>query len=276
MNRELENAKKIYESKEIPKELDLRVNEAIDRATKKRRYMSYVIKPVFTGLVIAASLSFILLNTNKAVAKTIYEIPFIGTIAKVFTITEYEFEEKGYRVNVKVPKVSDTGKEGMDKAINDKIQSKINELVNSVRERSKESDLDGNMVHVDISYDIYLQNSKLLSLAINNRETYASSYEYKTFYNYDLENDKELSLSDLLGEDYKNIVREKIKSEISERLKKNSDFMYNITTEDIDKLEDFNFYINKDEKIIVNFGKGEIAPPPMGEQEFEIAKLKLN
>ena len=87
MNRELENAKKIYESKEIPKELDLRVNEAIDRATKKRRYMSYVIKPVFTGLVIAASLSFILLNTNKAVAKTIYEIPFIGKIAKVFTIT---------------------------------------------------------------------------------------------------------------------------------------------------------------------------------------------
>jgi hypothetical protein len=276
MNRELENAKKIYESKEIPKELDLRVNEAIDRATKKRRYMSYVIKPVFTGLVIAASLSFILLNTNKAVAKTIYEIPFIGTIAKVFTITEYEFEEKGYSVNVKVPKVSDTGKEDMDKAINDKIQSKIDELVNSVKERSKESDSDGNIVHVDISYEIYLQNSKLLSLAINNRETYASSYEYKTFYNYDLENDKELSLSDLLGEDYKNIVREKIKSEISERLKKNSDFMYNITTEDIDKLEDFNFYINKDEKIIVNFGKGEIAPPPMGEQEFEIAKLKLN
>lgn len=270
LKEELQKLKKNHKEIKIPDILNAKVDEEIRQALRKDRKIINILKPTFASLIIACSLLFIIINTSQTAAKTIYEIPFLGDIAKVITFKEYEFKNQGFNVNVSVPKVENIGKETLEVQINKKIEEKIAELTKSLEERSEEAIEGVDPINVDISYEVYIKTKELLSFGINNRETYASSYEYKTFYNYDLIKDKEISLSDIYGEDYSKIIVETIKTQIATRLDENPDFMYTVTEGELDSMEKFDFYINKEKEVVINFGKGVIAPPPMGEQEFVI------
>ncbi len=60
---------------------------------------------------------------------------------------------------------------------------------------------------------------------------------------------------------------------ISQRIQEHPDWSYTITDAELKEMvKDLKVYINDTGNIVISFDKGEIAPPPMGIQDFEIIK----
>lgn len=121
----LEKAKKIYQSIETPKKLDHLVNSAIDEALKQKNKQFLWFKRVLYTAVSLCMIFIGMLNTSQAFAKNIHDIPFLGSVAQVFTFREYSHSDSGYGINVKVPAIEGTGHTELEKRINQEIQSKI-------------------------------------------------------------------------------------------------------------------------------------------------------
>lgn len=121
---------------------------------------------------------------------------------------------------------------------------------------------------VETDYEIKSSNEKILSFVVNATESFANTHTYQTFYNIDVETGKEITLIDIIGENYQGVVTKNIMEQIKEN---NPEFMYFVGDEGFEMVEDnLKFYINSAGNVVISFDKGDIAPPPMGIQDFEI------
>ena len=95
----------------------------------------------------------------------------------------------------------------------------------------------------------------------------ASSASY-IYYNLDAQTGEDVTLEDLLGEDYINIANEAISEEIAKRGEAEGYFIgdggFTTITDDTD------FYINENGNPVIVFDKYEIAAGYVGRPEFEI------
>ncbi|MFC0561388.1 DUF3298 and DUF4163 domain-containing protein [Halalkalibacter alkalisediminis] len=278
----LEKTKKIYQSIETPTKLDDLVSSTIDEALKQKNKPFVWFKPL---LYTAASLCMIfigILNTSQAFAENVYDIPILGSVAQVFTFREYSHSDNGYGINVKVPAIEGTGHTELEKRINQEIQSKIDMVEKNAKLRAEENkqiildeggtEEDLSYFIVEIDYEIKSSTEKILSFVVNVSESFANTYTYQTFYNIDLETGKEITLIDILGENYKEVVTKNIMEQIKKQTENNPEFTYYVSDEGFEIVEDnLKFYINSAGNVVISFDKGEIAPPPMGIQEFEIS-----
>lgn len=116
----------------------------------------------------------------------------------------------------------------------------------------------------------------MVSFVITSNENWASAYTYQYFYNLDLENNKEITLEDLLGENYIEIANNSILKQMEERQEKDSNISYfSVDMGGFTSIEkDTNFYINEENHPVIVFEKYEIAPGAMGIQEFEIVAME--
>lgn len=92
------------------------------------------------------------------------------------------------------------------------------------------------------------------------------------YYNLDLNTGKYVTLKDMLGDNYKEIVNGSIRKQISERKKAGETFF---TVEEggfAGISEDTKFYLNEKNHPVIVFEKYEIAPGSSGEIEFEIGE----
>ncbi len=131
---------------------------------------------------------------------------------------------------------------------------------------------------INIDYEVKYQQGNLLSLVLSSDESWYGAYDMKYYYNFDLKQNKELSLKDVLGEDYTDIANASIIKQMKERTVEDPNLVYWGITDDgksgitgftsVD--ENSKFYINEDGKPVVCFDKYEIAPGFMGVQEFVI------
>ena len=280
----LKKCKNVYDSIEIPQELDFVVNKSIHQ--NKVHYKSKLgtcVKYGTTVLATTFALFVVLLNTNQSFAKAMEDIPVIGSLAKVFTIQEYKEENETDLINAKIPAIQNTGNEELEDRVNYEISSKINEILEEAKKRAEEYKeavlaTGGTMedyipTQINIDYEITYQDDKLISFVITKSESAASAYQEQYFYNIDKEKGRELNLRDVLGENYKEIVDEEVKKQIKERMEEDEDNRY--FTEDeggfsgiVDEYHDF--YIDENKKVTVVFQKYEIAPGYMGIQNFEM------
>jgi hypothetical protein len=295
--KEIEEAKKIYESIEIPPELNSVVLDTIKKSKeskvipmKKKRYL----KETACAAAVLLLGFMTLLNTNEAFAASIQGLPVLGTIAKILTVRSYEKTDEDKTVSVKVPEVQpiETDSEAVDedKFIAD-INAKINKIVNNYVTESEariqeykeafiatggtEEEFTAKNIKVDVQYDIKSETDTTVSFVITANENWSSAYGIQTYYNLDLKNNKNITLKDLLGENYITLVNESIKKQMEERMKADSDITY--FGDDMDGFktinEDTNFYINIKGNPVICFKKYEIAPGFMGIQEFEIIDI---
>ena len=85
-----------------------------------------------------------------------------------------------------------------------------------------------------------------------------------------------MKLSDIAAnDDFYSTVEAEIKRQMKQRMKKDSDAVYWVDSEDFgqnfEKLEaDCNFYWNKKGELVIVFDKYEVAPGSMGTPEFTI------
>ncbi len=275
-----QGAKKVYESIEIPTELSSRMESAIDTAMPKHHYYY---RQAVCAMAACFALFVTALNTNQVFAQSVSELPIVGTVAKVFTFREYTWHDASREITAQIPAVSGTGNDDLEARVNAEIQTRVDAILDEANKRSELEhkaflETGGNEedyipVTVTVTYDIKSSNEKYLSFTITETEVRASSYTEHMFYNLDLTTGEDITLEDLLGEDWKSIADESIREQIAQR----SQIEGNIYFDGSDGIPGFesvgdhpNFYINASGNPVICFDKYEIAPGYMGTPEFEI------
>ena len=303
--REPENGKRTYEQIEIPGELQETVNRAVRSVDKKKsaaRYRKRRMMRTVRNIGVAAAAVLLCMtvgvNTNEVLAKELGQLPVIGSLVRVLTITSYHEEDGDHDITVNVPEieVEETQTAGMSDAdIEEAVNAQIQEIVDSHIAQAKEKfaeykeaffatggteeEWGGRTMDINVDYDVKYQEGSVLSLVLTTSEVWVSAQELRYYYNIDVAQNRELTLKDLLGGDYVNIANESIRQQMKERAAADENLVYWGVTETesgIDGFvsvdEDTDFYINADGNPVVCFGEYEIAPGFMGIQEFEIER----
>jgi hypothetical protein len=295
--KEIEEAKKVYKSIEIPQELNSVVLEAINKSSQGK-VIPRDRKHHLRNMACAAAAVLLLgctamLNTNEAFAASIQDLPVLGTIAKILTVRSYEKVDEDKNVRVDVPEVQQIEEDGTvvdeEKFIVD-INAEINKIVDNYIAESEiriqeykeafistggtKEEFTAKNIKVDVQYEIKSETDTTISFVITANENWCAAYGIQTYYNLDLKDNKNITLADLLGEDYIVLANESIKTQMKERMEADSNITY--FGDEMDGFETIdentNFYINTKGNPVICFEKYQIAPGSMGIQEFEIVK----
>lgn len=301
--REIEAARKIYESVPVPDELNKKMLEAVEKnrpgkEQERRIPMKQNNKKKHSiwkgcGIAVAACLvvAVVGLNTSESFAMAAQELPVIGGLAKVLTVRTYETKEGNVDIEAEVPAIVPEEKEEVDEDFVVDINAEIEKIVADYTEKSQqmfqeykeafletggtEEEWNERMLEAKVQYEIKYQQDNLLSLVVTGWQSAFNFASESYYYNVDLKEGKNLTLQDLLGDDWVTMANEQIQAQIAERSKDES----NIFFDGSDGIEGFTtvdantkFYINEAGNVVVVFAKYEIAPGYMGQQEFEIVK----
>ncbi|QIB69639.1 DUF3298 and DUF4163 domain-containing protein [Aminipila butyrica] len=298
-DQNLLDLQKAYEEEPIPKELSQRVAEAVYKAEREllqeeererilrgKKMKRRVISAAAAMVVVVGGFG-LGVNTSKAFADTVSDIPVLSSLAKVFTVERIHEENDTYVADLNIPGIEGLKDKALQQRINNLVRQQVTAAVEETKammEENKKAYLETGGTEEDymkreisVDYNVQCLNDKVLSFSVYKTETLASAYFDMFYYNYDLETGKELTLKDLLGDDYKDIANKQIKEQIAERAKEPG-AMYWDTMEDMEAdafktiADDQQFYINQAGKPVIVFNKYEIAPGYMGIQEFEIQK----
>ncbi len=293
----LEKVKRQYEAIEIPEELSkVIINNVQGRKKKEVIHMKkYYLAAIPAAAVIIFTAG---LNTSYSFASAMEEVPVLGTVAKVLTIRSYQEKDADKEMDVTVPKVevNDSQKEEgtenseavgkMVEDVNAEIDKAIAEYVKGAETRIEEykqafletggteEEFAEKNIQVNVDYEVKHQDENYLSFVVTGNESWIGAYAVNYYYNLDMKSGQQLTLKDLLGEDYVETANSQILSEMQKRTAENEDYMYfdedsgGFTT----VTEDDSFYINEAGNPVIVFEKYEVAPGFMGPQEFEIVR----
>ncbi|MEG1614658.1 MAG: DUF4163 domain-containing protein, partial [Oscillospiraceae bacterium] len=252
--------KKKYDSIEIPESLSANVDEAIFTGLEKNTKHWTVPKKIASLAAVFCFVFITLLNTNQAFASVMNDVPILGKIFRVFTFQEYNIEDKKKIIYVKIPHIKNVGNTDLEKRINSEISKIINEEVKQAEIRAEEYykafiDTGGKPedfmpIEVSVDYEIKHSSNKYASFVVSKYETLASAYQEMYFYNIDLESGKIITLKDIYGTNYKDIVTKNIKSQISTWNEDKKFYLFKeVEIEDL-ITKDRSFYINKDNQVV--------------------------
>lgn len=136
---------------------------------------------------------------------------------------------------------------------------------------------------MEINYEVKYSDEKVASFVIRKSESFCNYIEERFYYNIDLKTGKELTLKEMLGDDYKQIATKQIEEQIEKRKQEDENAIFfeeednfylehGAAFDEID--ENHSYYMNDKKNAVVVFPKYSIAPGYMGILEFEIIKEK--
>lgn len=283
---------------------------------KRRKHTSSIVKYSMVAAASVLIFFMVALNSSETFAQTLNSIPILGGITRVLTLRSYQASEDNMNISVKVPEiVSDNSQnenstssetdaglsdhteevitEETDTFVTD-VNAEIDKIVNNYLEDAKgrmqadkdafiatggtEEDWKKRDLDINVNYEVKYQQSNLLSLVLSADESWYGAYDMKYFYNLDLNENKALTLKDVLGEDYTEIADASIIMQMKERAAEDANVVYwGITDNGKSGIDGFtsvdentNFYLNDVGRPVVCFDKYEIAPGFMGSQSFVI------
>lgn len=292
--RDLRDAKKIYDNIVIPDELESRLLETLNNAQKPKK-KGQLVRFSRRAAATAAALFICFtagLNTSQSFAMEASQLPVIGSIAKVLTMRSYEMTEDTTTTKVDVPEIQVTAdNKEVATAITD-VNAEIESIVdaftsqkyNEIAEYKKaffetggtEEDWLEHMIDVNVNYEVKYQDDTKLSILLDTWISYSSFQQERHFYNIDLTTGKELTLTDLLGEDAYTYASEVVLEQMKKQVSSDSDAIFwGVNEEDtmnefIGVDEETPFYINEAGNIVISYDKYEAGPGAMGIQEFEL------
>lgn len=285
MNEMLDRAKRRYKETALPDELAFAVSSALRTGERKRKRSQYVRRSFATLAACAASFA-LLVNVNPAFASAMESLPVLGPLAGVFTVSRYSIADRNHLIDVRLPALENTGHTDLEQRINTEIRQKIDAVLDEAEQRAQETRdayvatggraEDFIPIIIDVDYDVKCQNEQYLSFLVTKTETLAAAYTEYYVYNIDLGSGRELSLSDLLGPDWKRLANEAVAAGIEARSKEEGNLYFDGTdgVEGFTSIaDDQRFFINAAGNPVILFEKYEIAPGYMGPQEFEVAVL---
>lgn len=287
--KKLKQAKEVYNSIKTPDELQYRVRYVIEnKDAEKNMNRNFKILATITSLCL---LFIVLINTNRTFAKKIAEIPIFSSI---FTVKQVKKTTEQEVIDVKIPAIASLSDKNFEEKVNTEIMSKIEAIINQNQEEAKivkeEYEIYAKENHIKakfqpikytIDYEIKSNRDDILSFEIIQTQESESMHYFYTesyMYNIDLKNNKELTLKDILGDNYKEIANKEITKQIEKMGKEENNLFFErddqeYVTEYADDpavIKDYQFYINPRGNLVITFDRYSIAPGYMGKLEFEI------
>ena len=132
-------------------------------------------------------------------------------------------------------------------------------------------------IAISVDYEVKCENEKYLSFVVYGTENWSSAYTTAYYYNLDANTLLDITLEDLFGPQYVEVINEQIKTQMKEREAKGDESFFGPEMGGFETItEETNFYINEDGKAVITFEKYEIAPGYMGRVEFEIPIPQAN
>lgn len=289
----LEQMKERYDNIAIPEELYVRVQQEINKSQKRQEEKSkinhshrikYFIRSMGAVAASVCILFTVFLNANPAYAQELADVPIIGSLARILTFRSYETEENDIAVSVEIPSIEmieeDTGiqvdeinQEILDcctKYAEDAVL-RANEYRDSfLKTEGTPEEWAEHNIKITVNYEIKQNNDDYLSFVVRGTDNWANACHESKYYNLDLNTGKLVTLEDILGSNYEEIVNASIREQISEREEAGEPFF---TAEEggfAGITEDTKFYINENNHPVIVFEKYEIAPGSSGEIEFEL------
>lgn len=275
--KKLEEARRAYESTPIPEELSGRVEEGIRQGRSARQRRQRLRRRWFSA---AACLTLLIagLNVSPTVAQAAAEVPVIGGLFRVLTFVSYDKTEDDINYSVNVPEVD--AESALAETVNKVIQEKVDQHLAKARQDweayreaffatgGTEEQWAGRQMDVIVDYEIKFQSDTEVSFVVTMAEGWVSSMEERTCYNLNLTENREITLEDLLGENWAEISTAAIQRQIDEEPQKYfTPEMGGFTAVD----ENTAFYIREDGVPVALFAEYEIAPGSTGFPEFPLA-----
>lgn len=280
MDKKLQELEKQYMKVPIPKELDFVVEKALKqgRKKKKNRTPQWVLGSAAAAMLFTAGL-----NVSPAMARTLSEIPVVGSVIKVLTWTEYEVAEDTYDANIKVPSIENLENQDLANTLNEKYRAEgktlYNEFIADVGDLKAQG---GGHLGIDSGFEIKTDNEQILSIGRYVVNTVGSSSTVMEYDTIDKENEILITLPMLFKDQhYIETISENIKEQMRTQIaESNQDKVYWVKgagLADEELMEEFTaikpdqqFYISDKGKLVISFDKYEVAPGYMGVVEFEI------
>lgn len=281
--KEFEKAKQDYESIPIPQELGNRVQTGIRQGQEARRRRAR--RSMFrTAGTCAACLAVLVgaLNLSPTFAAAASDVPVLGGLFQVLTVRSYDTVRDGIDYEVSVPEVE------ADSAAADRINAEIQERVDAHMVKAQqdwedyqeaffatggtEEEWGDRKMDVIINYEIKSQTDTTVSFVVDFGECWVSANEQRHCYNLDLENDRDITLEDLLGENWVEICNDAVKAGMAAQIEADGfDYFFpadrgGFTTVD----ETTSFYINENGDPVLVFPEYSIAAGVAGILEFPV------
>lgn len=289
----LDRMKEKYDQTAIPEELNVRIQREIKKSRQQQEEKSgaarsHRSKRVMRSVEAAAAAACILftaaLNTSPVFAKEAGELPVVGGLARILTFRSYETEKNDIAVSVEIPTIEmiaeDTGI-AVDE-INQEILARCNQYAEEALRRAEEyrtayletggtpEEWAEHKIKITVAYEIKQQSSDYLSFVVRGSENWTNAYNESKYYNLDLKTGETVTLKDILGSGYVELVNESVRKQIAERQEKGETFFSAEEGGFAGISEDAKFYINENNRPVMVFEKYEIAPGSSGEIEFVI------
>lgn len=289
----LDRMKERYDQTAIPEELNFRIQREIQKSREQQEEKrgvgrSHSFKRIIRSAEAAAAAVCILftaaLNTSPVFAKEAGELPVVGGLARILTFRSYETEKNDIAVSVEIPTIEmiaeDTGIE-VDE-INQEILARCNQYAEDALRRAEEyrtayletggtpEEWTEHRIKITVDYEIKQQGGDYLSFVVRGSENWTNAYNESKYYNLDLRTGETVTLKDILGSGYAELVNESVRKQIAERREKGETFFSAEEGGFAGISEDAKFYINENNRPVIVFEKYEIAPGSSGEIEFVV------
>ena len=266
-----------YENIEIPDELEFLVRTTIKEQEKKMKRKNIINKSVIAAAV--AGVVFVgSINLSSEISYALSEVPVLGSIVRVLTFKTFELKDNNFDAQLKTPAI-----EGLDSKLEamlnekylDENQKLYDDFMKEIDELKK-ADMDEAHMGIASGYEVKTDTDKLLVIGryvVNTAGSSSTTIKYDTI---DKQNKILITLPSLFKDEaYIDIISENIKAQMKEQMKDENnvywledEMMGDENFSKIDKNQ--SFYITKDNQLVIEFDKYEVAPGYMGNPAFII------
>ena len=279
--KEFNDAHREYEQTPIPPELGARVQAGIRQGQARRRRRTLRT----WGLSAAAWFAVLagVLNVSPQAAAAAARVPVLGGLFQVLTVRDYETSQDGINYDVSVPEV-DAGGSETTQLVNEMIQAKVDEHLAKARQDwadyrdaffatgGTQEEWGGREMDVIIDYEVTYQSGTRVSFVVTFAEGWVASMEERYCYNLDLAENRDITLAELLGENWVERCNEAVRAGIDASMDQEGFTLFftpeqgGFTTVD----ESTAFYIREDGVPVLVFPEYSIAAGAAGSPEFPV------
>ena len=219
---EFEQAKKEYEQIPVPEELADRVQAGIrqGRAKRMQRKWKRGAGAVAACLVLVVGT----LNVSPTVAAAAADVPVLGGLFQVLTVRSYQDTNEDRTVEVEQPGLSGGALvQQVSEEIQKRVDAKIAEGEEIIADYKEAFLATGGTEEqwaekdntISVTYDIKSQTDTTVSFVVDSYVSIANAYQEQVYYNLNLAENREITLADLLGENWVEICNESIRTQMA-------------------------------------------------------------
>lgn len=278
--KELNNAKKEYESIAIPQELEKRVLAGIRQG--KKRYWQTQFKHGLAATAACLALLTGVLNISPTAAAIAADVPILNGFFRILTVRNYTMEENSINYQVAIPEVQAAGElaQQINAAIQEKTEAHLAKAQQDWEDYKEaffatggtEQEWNNRSMDVIIDYEIKSQNDTSVSFVVNLAEGWVSSMEERYYYNLNLAENRQITLKEILGDNWIEICNQTVREGIQNSIDADG-FSFFFAPEEggfVSVDENTSFYLQADGTPVLVFPRYAIAAGAAGFPEFPV------